>query len=350
MTAAHCMPRESEEVALYSVLVNMHDVTNTTGVESIPLSRGVLGEDIIIHSRFGEGIFGNDIAFMILPKEHEVRDITYASINEDDNVPGQDGDDLRVIGWGRTSNRGPKSWRGIIRDGMLCAYRRCSHDPHQCTGPCNGDSGGPIMHASDEGDPFQVGIVSWSVGCAHPDYPAVYTRVSHYADWIKDTACAFTGDFCPTCEASRKLMLEVIVHTDNSPEATSWKVTNKCGSPSDPDPIMSGGPYPEDYMLSTYVTVACVPEGEYEFTIEDSYGDGNCCSNGNGYYSFQYCDEVAVGGEFESSETKSLGMCTTSPTPQPTSEPTQVTPTHQPTQVDTHQPTHQPTSQPQPIT
>ena len=75
------------------------------------------------------------------------------------------------------------------------------------------------MHASDEGDPFQVGIVSWSVGCAHPDYPAVYTRMSHYADWIKDTACAFTGDFCPTCEASHKLM-KVIVHTDNSPEAT----------------------------------------------------------------------------------------------------------------------------------
>ncbi len=171
MTAAHCMPDHSDEVAMYNVLVNMHDVTNTTGVKSIPLSRGVLGEDIIVHSRFGEGLFGNDIALIILPQEYEVRNITYATFNDDNNVPGQDGDELRVIGWGRTVDGGPtsdilleteidyqtneqckklfpESWRGIIRDDMLCADRID-------TGPCNGDSGGPIMHTSDEGDPVQ---------------------------------------------------------------------------------------------------------------------------------------------------------------------------------------------------
>ena len=62
----------------------------------------MLGEDIIVHSRFGEGLFGNDIALIILPQEYEVRNITYATFNDDNNVPGQDGDELRVIGWGRT--------------------------------------------------------------------------------------------------------------------------------------------------------------------------------------------------------------------------------------------------------
>ena len=86
--------------------------------------------------------------------------------------------------------------------------------------------------------------------------------MSHFADWIKDTACAFTGDFCPTCEASHKLM-KVVVHTDYSPEATSWKVTSKCGSSS--DPIMSGGPYEEGDWSNlsddrTHITVALSPK------------------------------------------------------------------------------------------
>ena len=103
---------------------------------------------------------------------------------------------------------------------MLCAAR-------DGTGPCQGDSGGPMMLASDEGDPIQVGITSWGYGgyeCANPNYPGVYTRVSYYADWIKKTACAFTGEFCPTCGVSQSLM-KVIVHTDNYPVETSWKVT-----------------------------------------------------------------------------------------------------------------------------
>mmetsp|Transcript_8999 Transcript_8999/g.15287 ORF Transcript_8999/g.15287 Transcript_8999/m.15287 type:complete len:452 (+) Transcript_8999:14-1369(+) len=344
LTAANCM----SNFDLYEVIVNMYDVTNTTGVESITLNRGVLGEDIIIHPDYDEDTLENDIALMILP--HEVTGITYAKLNEDAR---QVGDVLRVIGWGRTSLGGEKSdilleaevdfvtnkqcnepYEGFVTDGMMCAAR-------DGTGPCQGDSGGPMMLASDEGDPIQVGITSWGYGgyeCANPNYPGVYTRVSYYADWIKKTACAFTGEFCPTCGVSQSLM-KVIVHTDNYPVETSWNVTNKCGSSS--DPIMSGGDYPEDSKYSTFASVACVSEGEYEFTIEDSYGDGTCCGFGYGYYSFQYGDEEAIGGDFERSETKSLGSCTSAPTEAPTPQPTQVSPTPLPTQV--HLTTNAPT-------
>ena len=48
---------------------------------------------------------------------------------------------------------------------------------------CQGDSGGPLTREEDGGKRSLVGIVSGGKGCG-AGKPAVYTRVSHYADWI----------------------------------------------------------------------------------------------------------------------------------------------------------------------
>ncbi|KAH9517446.1 Testisin [Dermatophagoides farinae] len=73
-----------------------------------------------------------------------------------------------------------------VTTNQVCAGR--SH-----RGNCMGDSGGPLI-LKDGNRAIQIGIVSFSIPCAVPGYPDVFTRVSKYIDWIaKNTGINFYG-------------------------------------------------------------------------------------------------------------------------------------------------------------
>ena len=50
-----------------------------------------------------------------------------------------------------------------------------------------GDAGGPaVTYTGLLGEPVLRAIPSWSIGCASPGYPGVYTRIGYFTDWIDE--------------------------------------------------------------------------------------------------------------------------------------------------------------------
>merc|ERR1711953_1486779 len=117
----------------------------------------------------------------------------------------------------------------------------------------------------------------------------------------------------PTPCQGKEMTLELT--TDNYGSETSWDVKN-----SDGDTLGSGSGYSSG---TQYTEEVCINEFNGEcltFTIKDSYGDGICCSYGQGSYEvFFDGDSVKSGGEFGSSESTDFACNEPAPTaPAPT--------------------------------
>ena len=96
---------------------------------------------------------------------------------------------------------------------------------------------------------------------------------------------------------------------DNYPEETSWQIVD--GSTI----VASGGTYGSQPDGSTLVENITLTDGCYDFVIRDVYGDGICCSYGNGSYALTAGSvTLASGGTFAASETTNfcVGNATTS--------------------------------------
>merc|ERR1711957_870649 len=95
--------------------------------------------------------------------------------------------------------------------------------------------------------------------------------------------------------------------TDNYGSETSWTLSTQNGV----DLVLSGEGYEHG---NNYGGENCINDGCYTFVMSDSYGDGICCSYGEGNYSFAVngVNEIESGGDFGFSET--TDFCTTAPT------------------------------------
>ena len=66
---------------------------------------------------------------------------------------------------------------------FLSEYMICAGAVDGGVDACFGDSGGPLM-VREGGQNFLAGLVSSGFGCAQPDLPGLYTRVTTYLEWM----------------------------------------------------------------------------------------------------------------------------------------------------------------------
>ncbi|UII28631.1 M4 family metallopeptidase [Fulvivirga maritima] len=120
---------------------------------------------------------------------------------------------------------------------------------------------------------------------------AIATQNAWYAVGIGSEYGGGTPDECATGTVTLTLVL------DNYPAETSWTLASGGST------IASGGNYSS--AGSTITETFTLADGDYIFTISDSFGDGICCSYGNGSYTLTdngSGSTIASGGSFGSSD------------------------------------------------
>uniref|UniRef100_A0A669AUW9 Peptidase S1 domain-containing protein n=1 Tax=Oreochromis niloticus TaxID=8128 RepID=A0A669AUW9_ORENI len=187
LTAAHCFKI---------------GVTVTLGRQSLQgsnpnaVSRTVT--KIIPHPNYNSTSFNNDICLLQLSSPVTFNNYISPVCLAASDSTFYSGVNSWVTGWGRTKEGGTVSQNlmevevpvvgnrqcncdngvGTITDNMICAGLSAGGKDS-----CQGDSGGPVV-SKENGRWIQAGVVSFGKGCARPNLPGVYARVSQYQTWI----------------------------------------------------------------------------------------------------------------------------------------------------------------------
>jgi len=101
------------------------------------------------------------------------------------------------------------------------------------------------------------------------------------------------GSNCEPCPCYEN-QITFALTLDNYPAETTWTLRNSAGTP-----VYAGGPY-NQAGVTINQTFNLPPAAGYQFTINDSFGDGICCGYGNGSFSLRdnQNELIASGGAF----------------------------------------------------
>ncbi|XP_018567398.1 trypsin-1-like, partial [Anoplophora glabripennis] len=214
LTAGHCLcsgvGQDILKPANIKITLSQHDLTNTN---SDAYQMDI--KTVMIHPGYICNKPKDDIAMLELEKELQWSDSVIpaclpVAANHDryskfDNILAT------VAGWGWTNEKNSKGGRAKILQKAkvnVIETEKCRswykaqgkktkiQETQLCAGheqggidACWADSGGPLM-INTEGQNDQmvvVGVVSTGIGCARPQLPGIYTRVSEYIPWITET-------------------------------------------------------------------------------------------------------------------------------------------------------------------
>ncbi|XP_073980758.1 serine protease notopleural [Rhodnius prolixus] len=197
ITAAHCV----ENVPPSDLLLRLgeHDLST----EEEPYGYQERRVQIVAsHPQFDPRTFEYDLALLRFyePVTFQPNIIPVCVPEDDTNFVGSL---AFVTGWGRLYEDGPlpsilQEVSVPVINNTLCEtmYRAAGYIEHIpeifiCAGwkkggfdSCEGDSGGPMVIQRPDRRWLLAGVISWGIGCAEPNQPGVYTRISQFRHWI----------------------------------------------------------------------------------------------------------------------------------------------------------------------
>ncbi len=138
------------------------------------------------------------------------------------------------------------AWAAVSTD--IDETHICAQEPEVDT--CAADSGGPLLVleselAGGESNFVQVGITSFGIGCADPDFPGVYTRVSEYVGWIEENLREFTlfATFGNGRSGALVLTSDIVLYNPHTSRTTEGTIVFKDpdGNVLEADSILASG-------------------------------------------------------------------------------------------------------------
>lgn len=198
LTAAHCLSSQ-----LPFVVIREHDTTAEDGqifIQSSSVTRHPDYNAFDVDYDYGIVKLSTPVEF-----SNEVYPICLPEGNDQYNNR-----DAVITGWGTTNSGGQSAdilqkatlttlsnvdcMASGISANEITARMICAASIGIDT--CQGDSGGPLQILKSGFSYFEVvGLTSWGFGCAVPNFPGVYSRVTEALDWINSQT---SGTSCPT--------------------------------------------------------------------------------------------------------------------------------------------------------
>ncbi|XP_046906707.1 serine protease 33 isoform X1 [Hypomesus transpacificus] len=196
LSAAHCFPTPINQ-ASYTIYAGRLQLN---GFNQYETSHSM--KNIMIAPGYNTPQSGNDVALVQLDPP-----VSWTNVIQPICIPGSgvsfsEGQSCYVTGWGdirdgvslpgvgtlqqvvvpiigQTSCQNMYQTDADILSDMICAgYQAGAKDS------CQGDSGGPLVCQMANGTWVQAGVVSFGLGCAQPNHPGVYAKVSSFSDFI----------------------------------------------------------------------------------------------------------------------------------------------------------------------
>ncbi|XP_034414223.1 serine protease 27 [Cyclopterus lumpus] len=203
LSAAHCFPNP-DDVSSYTIYVGRHQLNGINQHQSSHFVRRV-----VIPTDYRNPQEGKDMALVQLSSPVTWSDYVRPVCLPASGTLFSGGMLCYVTGWGNVRNDVPLSGVGTLQEVKVPIISQSSCQEMYQTNPketvdilydmicagyqqggkdsCQGDSGGPLVCQMVNETWVQAGVVSFGQGCALPNQPGVYARVTTFSSFLRNT-------------------------------------------------------------------------------------------------------------------------------------------------------------------